>query len=287
MRRTIVILIGLTLFLGSGGCRLHRWDFNWHTFRFERVGRRQTREQTVPPPARTDVAKPTPRADRPAVEAPEGKPVAYRLYLARDSSADTLPEEIVYDVKQAPVEKLAAVIQLLYPGKGPAGSTARQCIIYNDIDVWDAAKAMAGRLDAPTGDAVWHKALAELYETQFPRKLGPQKRLRIINMLNRLARSRLADPDIRWAAAIITSHLSSRYDPKDHPTAGAALAEADRAARRGSFRAMVVRYHLVRQLIARGSKVKAIRTARDAADAYTEFRGTLCYQTLLAARRPK
>jgi len=209
--------------------------------------------------------------------------------------SDTVPAENVYVAHHAPVEKLAELVQLLYPGKGPGGSDRVQFIVYADAGVWGSAKRFAelldhaGSVESSLGQ-LWPDALGRLYKSNFPRKLDRQDRTLVMNMFNRIAGGQSSDPDLRWGSGVIMAHLAARYDPKDYTTASAALALADKVVRRGGYREMVIRYHRIRHLIARGRRVKAVQAraiakAREALDAYHAFRNTSCYQMIRTISR--
>jgi len=290
MRRAICILISAAVIVTCGACCGPRWQYNWYTFRFERIGPRDKHRQT---------AGTTARAPQPAGNVAQ-EPVApkkrtgdgrdYRLYFTAGAEVADLPAENVFVVRSAPVAKLAELIGLLYPGLGPGGRPEVQYIIYSDIDVWRSARGFAEQLDtraSDTGSAgdMWRQAIDGLYASAFPRKLERQKRLRIVKLLNRVGRDRSANHDVRWAAAIIKSHLFVRYDPKDYSVAGAALAEAGKTVQHGDYRAMVVRYHHIKQLVAGGRKRDAVTKARRTLKDYAQFRNTSCYGMIRAAAR--
>jgi len=48
MRRTMIVFAGLIVILTCGACRITYRQFNWDTFRFERVGPRRDRAATPP-----------------------------------------------------------------------------------------------------------------------------------------------------------------------------------------------------------------------------------------------
>jgi len=303
MRRAIIVLVGSVMMLGGWTCNIPRWEFNWRTFRFERVGPRRRPAGPVKPSTAADADAGKRKTERPAPQIPERtvpaattdqagelaaieKERLYRLYLSTGKANEAVPAENTYVVRKAPVAKLAELLVLLYPGEGPGGRPDVRYVIYRNRDVWREARRFAELLDhaGSVGETavnrLWREALDELYATEFPRKVAPEKRFRIITALNRLINDPGVDLSIRWAAGLITGHLFSRYDPKDHLTAGASLALAGRLVRDRPFQSMVVRYHQIRQLASRGEKLKAAKLARETLDYFRGLQKTLCYQMI-------
>lgn len=297
MRRIAFALMGSLVILGGWTCSMPRYEFNWRTFRFERVGPRSRADAPAQTARQADANRrdaPSSSDSSPAAAGPMADVTAiaergrlYRLYLVAGQADADIPPENVCVVRRAPLGKLAAVMSLLYPGEGPGGGRDVRHIIYRNREVWQYARQFASRLDevGPAGQQsgghqLWSDALDELYKTEFPRKVQPGPRLRIVGMLNRLANDPSADRDIRWAGSVIAAHLFTRYEPKDYQIADATLALAGEFVDSGTFQFMVIRYHQVRQLESRGMKSRARREAKQALQQSQAWRGTTCWEMM-------
>jgi len=284
MRSAIVILGVLLTAASVGGCRGQ--DFNWDTFRFERTSPRDRSSEPVtmrvPPPAARP--EPAPRPRREAVDDERGR--IYRLYVTRNAELEAETGARVQVVGDAPVEKLADILWLMYPGEGPGGSRDTRYIVYLNSEVRDLAAAYAGLLDVGEpaegegGNAVWAEALSALYASEFPRKLDQASRLRAVGRLERVAQDPQAERELRWGAGILLWYVNTRFDPKDRAAASTGLALAARAATGDAYGTMVVRLHEIRDLMARKTGMRAMQKAREALVEFESLNGTACYKMI-------
>jgi hypothetical protein len=195
-------------------------------------------------------------------------------------------DEVNYRVKNAPVDKLAALLVVLYPGEGPGGSATEQFILYKSAEIGRQARQLAERLDPGTfanssGSAqTWKLAIEELYRTEFPLKLEPERRLTVVSLLHRVLNDEFADRDLRWSAGILASYLYTRYNPKDMLTARAALGFAGRLIKGDDYKTMVTKYHLIRLSELEGNKKQMKREALEALRAHKNLENTSCFQMI-------
>jgi hypothetical protein len=286
-----------------------RYEFNRRTFRFERVGPRSrplnrtgtetagggqesaagnlTEGEQIPPPA----------TRTPANLSQRQKGVVERsrvtiLYLGNETVQKKPGQQDLYVVRQTTPDKLAELLVLLYPGDGPGGSDRLRFISYAGDRVWEMARAAAPSFDvAPqkiepgatldVGAAGrWNLALGLIYGSDFPRRIESDARFRILSLLNQIVKDLSAPADRRWAAAVLAAALQTRYEPRDFVAASATLSQALRFTGRQDYRALVVRYHYIRQLLARGQALAARKQAQDALNYFQSQEDTNCYQFL-------
>jgi hypothetical protein len=296
MQRNIFIFLAVLGGACCAGCESNRsQEFNWRTFRFEAVGPRERPQKTVakegeldqiPPPAQKTSAQMTSKQKK-VYEKGE----INRLYIgdataSKDASADNL-----YIAKQTTPDKLAELLTLLYPGQGPGGSDRLRFLLYSDETTWEKAKAFAPRLDVaaqqikPDGTPVvdtktlpeWDLAIGLIYGSEFPRRVDPDIRVRVISLLNHVLEYPSAQADLRWGAAIISSNLNARFDPKDYIAASATLSQGLRLTGKQDYKAMVIRYHHIKQLLGREQKLTARKQAQDFLNYFQNWDTTDCY----------
>ncbi|MFA5863615.1 MAG: hypothetical protein WC975_02905 [Phycisphaerae bacterium] len=297
MRWKFLILAVGFVGLGSLGCQSGSYEYNWRTLRFEQVGPRARYQIDVshekkgsaededmgqiPPPGNPSGGELT-RKQQSAF----AKGRLYRFYLG-DQTVDknaSMPE--LYVVRQTTPDKLAELLSLIYPGQGPGGSDRLRFIIYADEKILEKAQSFASRLDVPAQKnkpenlSDWDLAIGLIYGSEFPRKLDSDARFRIVSMLNRIMDDRSAQVAVRWAAGIIASDLYSRFDPRDSVAASATLSRLSKVVRGQDYKAMVVRYHHLQQLMARGQTLTAKKQAQDALNYFQKWEDTNCYQSI-------
>ncbi len=307
MRITIFILLAGFVLGVSAGCS--EYEYNRRTMRFERVGPRPrpqvasgTQETAANSEADSENEPEIGQVPPPATRAPANmstkqrrsfaKGEIYRLYIGDESSKETLSPQNLYLVKQTSPEKLAELLVMLYPAEGPGGSKRLSFLLYSNQEIWDRAKAMAPRLDvAPQqtesgklslnkGLTPWDQAIGLIYGSDFPRQMDSDVRFRVTNLLNQIIKDPAEKTELRWAAGVIAGTLQTRFNPKDYVAAKALLSQAGNFARGRDFKALVIRYHYIRQLAARGQDLAAQKQAQDALNEFQTWENTYCYQSI-------
>ena len=275
------------------GCGPSRWEFNWATFRFERVGPRvqaSQRREGLPEEPKEAAESGT---QGPQGSATKGEEAAispgrlYRLYLTVEESVEGVPAESIYVVRHAPVAILAEVLALCYPGDGPGGSPRTRYILYTDAEVWEGARRFAGRLDEGPAAGGWREALDALYATAFPRMLDLREHGRVVPLLRRVAGEGSADADLRWASGIILAQLCLHHEPREFAAAEAALDEAGKVMPANSYEAMVVRYHQIKLMLVRGARTQGAAKAQEALNQFRGLEHTTCYQMIRELARKR
>ena len=313
-----VWMTGLALSLILGCQSGERYEFNRRTFRFERVGPRPrptvaSTEEPAPAPGKEgEMGRIPPRTGpggtfhtingqriSPRTEPGTG-PVALtpkqksayvrgrvqRLYIGDPTAESTIAPENLFVPKQTTPNPVAELLVVVFPGQGPGGSDRLRYLLYSNDEVWSRAKAFVRRLDvAPLkpdagsdGRNTWDQAIGLVYGSEFPRRMDPQVRFRAVGLLNQVMADRSADLDLRWAAGLIAANLQSRFDPKDSIAASALLSRTSELVRGSDYRALVVRYHYLRQLEARDQKLTLRKKAEECLKTYRRWEDTDCYQ---------
>ncbi len=289
MRIDRIFVIVLSCLVGGLACQSS--EFNWRTFRFEQVGPRnrplitaETEDDVdmgqIPPPAQ----KSAPNL-KPSRQSALEKGELFRLYLGDESAQPMVPSEDFYLVRNAPLDKLAELLVLLYPGEGPGGNPNKRIVIYKNEQVWEQARTFAPRLDAAAeivgGESSdWAQALSLLYRSEYPRKLDATTRDKVISLFNQVIEDTSEDAGVRWAAVVLSSMLHVRFEPRDYSAAEAVLGEGENFIRGTDYRAMVMRYHHLRLLLARGQKLTARKQAMDAMNYFQNWQNTDCYDLI-------
>ncbi len=301
MRRDIFIFTAILGWAFCAGCQSNQsYEFNWRTFRFEAVGPRERPQATtaregeleqIPPSAQKTSAQMT-QKQKTVYEKGE----IHRFYIGDSTTSKNTTDENIYIVKQTTPDKLAETLGLLYPGQGPGGSDRLRFLLYSDEGTWEKAKAFAARLDVaaqqvkPDGSLAgdvknlpeWDQAIGLIYGSEFPRRVDPETRVRITSLLNHVLEDPSAGTDLRWGAAIISATLNARFDPKDYIAASAALSQGLRLAGKQDYKAMVIRYHYIKQLLAREQKLTAKKQAQDFLNYFQSWENTDCYHFVRA-----
>ncbi len=298
-RKLIITLVVILPVLTGGQCNCHRYEFNWQTFRFERVGKRlpqirpdkQTREKLVkqqeiiPPKGKqTEHLGRLSQKQKRSILA--GR--VFRLYLGNKGTSEGIPDENLVIIGNACVDKLAELLELVYPGEGPGGSMRLRFILYRDGNIWQQAKEFAKELDVPMWkkdmeeDDDWKVSIGMIYGTRFPRKINPEMRFKILSRLNRLIKNPNNSIKRRWAGTIIASEINSRFEPRDFIAAGANLLLGEKIARGNSYWLLVTDYHRIKLLQMKREKLKMRRLCQETLDKYRVLENTECYQMILA-----
>ncbi len=207
----------------------------------------------------------------------------YRLYIASSDAKISVPEENLYIVKNAPPEKLAEILSLLFPAEGPGRSPNMSFLLYKNQDVWTKAIDFASKLDVSDASAVgdpWQNGLALLYKSKFPRKLSPQDRYKITLQMNRVLNDTKRNSEIRWASGIIIAALNVRFSPKDYTLAGATLGLSSRIISEENYEMMVIQYHQIVELSLQGKKTQSQAYARETLDTYRNWSNTACFELI-------
>jgi hypothetical protein len=298
MRKRIIPALLIAVFWTTPGCQSGSREFNWQTFRYEQVGPRVVyRPAAEKPRTLEDLGEFPASARKPAPVTSAEQDLAYlktqtfRLYIGSELPKQSEAGENFCLARKAPVDKLADVLSLLYPAQGPGGSETFRYLLYRNEDVLSQAKNMAERLDAapivldadhsPTVDqSSWELALGFLYGSDYPRKLDPALRSRVVLLLNQVIENPAADRQLRWAAAILAGNLQARFEPKDYVVAGATFSRAADFTPGPSYQAMVARFHAVRLLLARNQQLTAKNQAMNAVDYFRDWQYTECYEYL-------
>lgn len=297
MRKNICWMLIATVMVGVMGCGTDSQEFNWKTFRWERVGPRDR-----PRFAAADEAFPEqiPESGMVKPHLTEKQQSAFsksqiiRLYIC-EKTPTSIGQGSYYLATQAPVDKLADLLAILYPAQGPGGSEKIRYLLYRDEAIWERAKKFAERLDEAAieqgtyvvGQGSWPTALGLLYGSEYPRKLAPETRKRVISHLNHVIGDESADREIRWAAAVLAGNLHGRFDPKDFVSASATFVEAMGFAPGDEFEALVVRYHHIQLLMVMNQPIKAKKQAIDALNYFQRWRNTECYERIGIAAKEK
>lgn len=302
-RSAIIVAWGCLAALGPG---CGQYEFNRRTFRFEQVGPRSrpavragaeapadasaqtnaTMGEQIPPPAAKAPVRLSPRQ-----KATFEKGKVFTLYLGDESVEKKPGQSDLYLVKQATPDKLAELLVLLFPGDGPGGSVRLRFISYSDEQTWAQAMAFASRLDVaairiqpgiglPETAAEWDLAIGLVYGSEFPRKMDPDIRFRAVSLLNHILKDPGAGAEQRWAAGILAATLQTRFEPRDLVAASATLSQTLRLTSKQDYKALVIRYHYIRQLMARGQTLTARRHAQDALNYFQGLDDTNCYRFL-------
>lgn len=288
MRKNTIFMVLLGLIVGGLGCRSDSQEFNWRTFKYEQVGPRNhpriVAEDEEFPEQIPESGMPKPNLTAKQQTAYE-KSQVLRLYLCSERPR-SLEEGSFYLASQAPIDKMADLLATLYPAEGPGGSETIRYLLYRNEGVWERAMRFAGRLDVPamdssiyiSGQGAWETAVGLLYGSEYPRKLDPETRKRVISNLNHLIGDESAEREIRWAAAILAGTLHARFDPKDFILADATFGEAAGFAPGDEFEALVVRYHHIHLLATMGQPLKAKKQAIDAMNFFQRWENTQAYE---------
>jgi len=289
-----------------GGCQTEALEFNWRTFRFERVTPRSQGPTAAPaasqPAPATAVAptsaKATPEAGAESVSksqpafrtwSPETDKIKrgmlYRLHLIQDQLEPGLPPENCLVVRGVPVTKVAAVLAILCPGEGPVAGVNIQNMIYRDPAMWQEARSMAEALvPPPNGKRAepepWFTALLALYQADFPRRLTPPERIKIVQPLQTMVYEPRIKVEDRWAAAVLAAHLLVRYEPKDYIAAGELLGQAELLAGGSVHRTLIVRYHEIKCRLAQGDRQSAKALADRTLEEFRGLENSTCYQSI-------
>ena len=256
-------------------------EYNWRTMRFERVGPR-SRFITKTSAEQNKTLEDMGQIPEKAQVSPQAKPPissldVYRLYISDQSQQKGQGWQDFYIVRNAPPEKLAELLAMLFPGQGPGGSERTRWIVYTDDTTASKAQDFARYLDA-SGKSNWDQALGYLYASSFPRKMDTDTRYRIVSLLNRVMADRSQKSDLRWSAGIIAANLYTYYDPKDFIAASASLAQSSGTVSKSDYKNMVVRYHQLRLLQSKGLKSSARMQAQEALSEFQKWENTDCYQ---------
>ncbi len=297
-KKVLILLVSILPVLGGWQCNWRRYEFNWQTFRFEQVGmsnRRPAAQSKSPQELVKEQGQIPPKSTEPKQElSPKERRSllagrVYRLYLGRGDTNSGIPAENFVVIKYAPVDKLAELLSLVYPGEGPGGSVRLRFILYKDAEIWTQAKKFAKHIDVKvwraeqTGqnDSDWQTAIGMIYASEFPRKLDPDVRFKIISRLNRIVSDPQIDSPDRWASAIIIAYLNSEYDPRDFTAANANLSLAGRIIRGREYQMLVVCYHQIRLMYERGERLQAKKLCQQSLDSFRALENTECYQSIL------
>jgi hypothetical protein len=276
--------------VGVMGCQSDSREFNWRTFKFEQVGPRNhpriVAEDEEFPEQIPESGMPKPNLTAKQQTAYE-KSQILRLYICSEKPK-SIAEDSYYLATQAPVDKLADLLENLFPAQGPGGSEKIRYLLYRNDVVWERAMKFASRLDVPpmdssiymSGQGAWESALGLLYGSEYPRKLDPETRKRVISNLNHVVSDESADRETRWAAAILAGNLHARFDPKDFVSADATFGEASELVPGDEFESLVVRYHHIHLLVAMNQPLKAKKQAIDAMNYFQKWENTECYERL-------
>lgn len=296
MQKRLMIPILAALF--CSGCQSDRQEFNWKTFRFERVGPRDVyRPKTeadrpttleelgmMPPPGRTT----TPELSGTGRQSAYERSQICRLYISKEPPKSFAEGEYSYVAKWAPVDRLSEILVLLYPAQGPGGDERVRYLLYRSETVMEKAKFMASHLDVPAigineakGDVLtWNLAIGLLYSSEFPRKIDVNRRSHVIALLNQVIENPAEDSTIRWASAIIAGYLEMQYSPQDFVLAGASVSRSLDFTSGPSYEGLVSQYHLAKLLLMRHQQLTLKKQAMDALNFYQRWENTECYERL-------
>jgi hypothetical protein len=297
MRKRMIIPIVIAA-VYCAGCQSGRQEFNWKTFRFERLGPRDvyrpkaetgepsTLEElgTMPPPGRST----TPELSGAGRQSAYERSQICRLYISRQPPKSFAEGEYSYVAKWAPVDRLSEILVLLYPAQGPGGDERIRYLLYRSENVMEKAKAMAVRLDVQAigvnearGDiSTWNLALGLLYSSEFPRKIDVNRRAHVVALLNQVIENPTEDSHMRWAAALIAGHLEMMYSPQDYVLAGASFSRSLDFTSGPSYEGMASQYHMAKLLLVRHQRISAKKQAMDALNFYQKWESTECYERL-------
>ncbi len=302
-KKILILLVAILPVLTGGRCNCHRYEFNWQTFRFERLGHRlpqirqdkQTREKlvreqkTIPPKGSSYQQNNLSRKEKKVLISAR----LYRLYMGSKSAESAIPEENLIILRHAPTDKLAELLEMLCPGEGPGGSVRLRFILYRDPTIWEQAKQFATKLDVPVWKRGkiepnnWNTAIGMIYATHFPRKLEPEMRFKILSRLNQVITEQANDIKLRWASAIIAANINSQFEPRDLIAARAYLERAEKLARGNNYLALVTKYHEIKLLQLKRNKIKMMQLCQKTLDRYRLLENTECYQIILNILRRK